>query len=514
MNLQIIDVSALPEPPKPRKKQRKAPARPQRETRTPDLFCIAPGAYLPSQFPAHDSPDYPAAVRRYIYAQTSTLIEAQTADRLPVPDELMDEFHTLQRTKGRSLFTPDLLSDADLRRYVQIMAPYALAPSSSVTIKPQSPAIAEYLLGGMPRTKIEELTERVMDVCEFPQMRVDPTFSDAICMTGFGPHADYSHHDGVHASLTEFMPGEEIKVYLARMAESTPKPEYARKGRMSARQDYLTQGLPKGAAFCDYLFTRGAYHDTLFRRVSRAKWEVCKQTTLLFSEHSTEMVGKARSRLRDGRASEYEQKVRVSDAKFARAVERVFNHSWADLELMGTMDHLEDDVERVMARLLIKKLVGGSDRANKELPKMSARCLLGIALLTAIPVMNMVRFAMEEFCRRGETFLDRKTLDDLEILITESELGMVNYTASAEMQRYRVLLDEWHKNDAVIPVSHFAHKLRYAPSIMWNRNGAYHYRFTKYVETDAGTNQVDVYQPKLDFKLAGLRREWPFEVKG
>lgn len=474
------------------------------------LLCFGAGSHspsycLPRAFPKKSSVSYAAAAGHLSNVLATHLINSQFTQQ-PL------------RTRSphtRWLVSPDALGVNELASYARTMAPFAFSPSWQSTAPPQSPLIAAYLMGGITTTKVQALAHRVLWAADFPDylLKVDESeraLTDAMAMVGFGQHADYLHVDDVQAAKVNLRPGSDPSMH----AELAPEPVKPVSSLFSVRQQYLANEIPGEGPFVPELLHRGAYAESMSRNISRMKWDVCVDAWRLFHLQPGEMQPYARNILEDELgAGHYADKVRITDMKFSNAVNRVFRKSWADLELQGTAAELSNDVERAMARLIIKRLAGGGARASAKPIQVSAVTLVGIAMLTGLPINNLLTFAVQDFARRGETFISEQTFDDIDALISESELGILHFgeLARTEFNTLRMTFADWHKNESTQPIAVFARKLRLGSSILWSRQGFYHCTGSRQIPNSDGHYELH-YEPRLDVRLQGLPKVWPFEV--
>ena len=95
---------------------------------------------------------------------------------------------------------------------------------------------------------------------------------------------------------------------------------------------------------------------------------------------------------------------------------------------------------------------------------MSSVVLLGLALLTGIPLGKWVAFALQDLDRRGETFITEQTLDEVIEMLEMSEVGMKAGACIAEIRDYKVQL----RNTESPFKSRFAWKLRRGARPFWS----------------------------------------------
>lgn len=235
-----------------------------------------------------------------------------------------------------------------------------------------SPCLVTYLLGGLTMKALEELAHKACDLMEFfPEPLTDYTLAKSLALVGFGavPH--------VHS-------------------EEEPVKRFS---HFSVRQEYLLN-LRAGPSYARILIQDGAYGEALRKIVKEWKDDVIQEVERLLSPTGGEMTELA--------AKDRPLAPQITDHMFERAVRRVFEKPWADLDLSADPKDAHLDAEVLVARRLIHRL---SVRTLKK-HKMSAVSLVGISLLTGISVANFTEFAVYDLRRRGETFITAETIEE------------------------------------------------------------------------------------------------------
>lgn len=291
----------------------------------------------------------------------------------------------------RSLIGPARYSDRVLAKYCGLLIKGALGKPSPFIDHPVSPALVPYLLGGIPWNNVEELCYRALEVMDFfPEPLKVPTLNRAMGNIGFGAHIPHDHHDYVVKYNGDNQPVE------VEVDKKYP--------HLSFRQDFLLN-LPREGSYASILIKKGAYAATLRRQLAAWKPQMMAEVEQLLDPAGGEMTEYAAQ----GRLP-----VTMNDWAFKRAVQKVFEKDWDQLDLVaGDNSTALRDAETLLARKIIQK-ISYNDR-------MTAESLVGISLLTGISVANWTKFAIADRDRRGETFI---TADEL-----ERAIGMIEVSA-------------------------------------------------------------------------------------
>lgn len=342
----------------------------------------------------------------------------------------------------RSLIGPARYSDRILEKYCAKLLKSAMGPQSPFLKEPISPALVPYLLGGMTWDGVGELSGRAINITE-----VDTDLPHEVCYMGilggalgFGPHIRHNHRE---YRISYDADNKEVR---------TDTLDEKAHNHLSFRQDFLL-GLPRNRSYAEVLIENGAYDDALRRKI--AKWRpgiMARAERLLDPE-----AGFMPPRAADKRAP-----VRVNEANFARAVKKVFEQDWDQLDLVcGDPGTALADAEVLMARLIIQKL-------GPRMP-MNAYKMLGMSLLTGVSVVNWVQFAVKDKERCGGSIIDREQIEQL-ITLCETQAG---YTDETDYQLRAGLYaltdsvksltkDRWHS------------KIYSKSAPLWSTNGMYY----------------------------------------
>jgi hypothetical protein len=427
--------------------------------------------YLPNYLHKQDDADTASAA--LILMTTDALIRA-TGIKAPVPARgTLAQYLAspdpayqgeCERQFGRTLVDPARYSRKYLRMYLERLAPFATAHSSTSNIDPVSPRLAAFLLGGMTLGALEVLCHDAMDVLEIPTPVVDATLVDAMTHVGYGIHADHSHFDLLRADLFNWRLHEDHDAYLRRQGTLTYVEPSRITTAMSQRQHYLVYELPHGASFASALLAgKGAYQGAEQQVIAKMKPFLLRDVTHLFNGPTDQgMTEFMYERLVDGNLTKYRQAIALDDAQFSRAVRRVYEKPWAELDFHATTSHISDDVEVMIARMIISRLAS-SRRSQAKPVLISAVVLLGMALLTGIPICKWIAFALQELDRRGETFINDKTLDEVIEMLEMSEIGQKAGPCIAEIREYQVALRSTESEYK----ARFAWKLRRGSRPFW-----------------------------------------------
>lgn len=474
----IIPKHAVPKPNRvhgdPAVKDRKRPgASYKKAKRFPSFSFSGNGAtYLPSALAKQADQD--KAQQALVLMHTDALIRA-SGIKAPIPTKGIlaaylaapdaDLQAEAERQYGRSLFDPSVYSDRYLKLYLERLAPFATAHSSTVSIDPPSPRLASYLLGGMTLLGLEELCHRAMEVLEVPTPEVDATLSDAMAVIGFGEGADHTHMDLLRAAEFNWKLSEDEDVYLRRRETLKAKDASTVNNSVNIRQDYLLYGLLRHGSFpLQLLGGKGAYQGAEQQMIARIKPAILKEVADLFNgpqkDGMTDFIYK---RLVNGNLTAYRAAIAFDDELFSRAVSRMYEKPWSELDFHADFTHLSQDVEVMVARRIISRMSAGR-RGSKKVICISAVVLLGLALLTGIPVGKWVAFALQDLSRRGETFVTTDTLDEVIEMLEMSEVGMKAGACVAELREYQAALRSTQSEFK----ARFAWKLRRGSRPFWS----------------------------------------------
>lgn len=453
-------------------KRKSKGSHPNQQKRFPCFNFSGKGrAYLPAALQKQDDTDTASAA--LVLMTTDALIQASgikapvpargtLAQYLANPDPVLQG--ECERQFGRTLVDPSRYSRKYLRMYLERLAPFATAHSSTSNVDPVSPRLAAFLLGGMTLMGLEELCHEAMDVLEIPTPVVDATLSDAMACVGYGMHANHSHFDLLRADLFNWRLHEDHDAYLRRRDTLTYVEPARVTTAISQRQHHLIYELPRGASFASALLAgQGAYQGAEQQTIAKMKPYVLKEVADLFNGPTEQgMTEFMYERLVDGNLTKYRQAIAIDDAQFSRAVRRVYEKPWAELDFHATTSHISDDVEVMIARLIINRMAAGR-RSTAKPVLISAVVLLGMALLTGIPICKWIAFALQELDRRGETFIEEKTLDEVIEMLEMSEIGQKAGPCIAEIREYQVALRATESEYK----SRFAWKLRRGNRPFW-----------------------------------------------
>lgn len=332
---------------------------------------------------------------------------------------------------ARILISPASYSDKVLAKYCQGLAKAAFgAPSLDLL----SPALVPYLLGGITHKGVEELAHRALEVMEFFPEPLDKSKQARwMNLVGFGSMVPHIHVDSTEATLY----GAKKKTH----------------SHLSHRQEYLLR-LPVPGSYARHLIDRGAYDDLLCRTLTGFKAEILDEAQRLLDPAGGEMTEFA---------AKDRQSVELADRSmlFARAVRRVFEKPWAELDLSGDNGDRFEDLEVLIARLIIQRL---SHKVLKS-DKLSATTLVGMSLLTGVSVANWAQFAVYDLRRRGETFLTADTLDEVVSIIEVSP----HFNCEQELRGAAV---ELRYGD--IDRAKWARRLQSPNRPLWSRNSKFY----------------------------------------
>lgn len=418
------------------------------------------------------TPD-PTATRWFLaLAMSDSLIKAQDktppAPRGKLAEPLADPFFSgeLKRAGHRSLFAPDELARDQLHAYLYRLAPFALAPKRTFDKPAPSPLLVPYLLGGMTYSQIEKLCWEALEHFQVETSDSNPeNLAECLTLTGFGAACPHQQIDNWKVDFLNKQLTETDDEYKERLSK-TPKHSFTHtnKGTISVKQTWL-KNLPAEYGFAEYLLGgAGAYGPTLTGRLIKAKVAAVSRTALAFSTASPEMTEPARQFVINGNPAEYAAQTKITDELVQRAINRVYRKPWADLDLWAMPGYVGEDVEVALARALISAMCTGS-RACSGWPLMSPECALGIALVTGVPLGSWLQFALDEYRRRGETYISAQTVDSIIDMLECSELSIyLTAELRKELEQFR-----WEfQQQELVSSPAFAEVLRKGKTLLWS----------------------------------------------
>lgn len=362
---------------------------------------------------AHLDPDSPE-MHRAAMTLASSLLHAVYEDGVP----------------ARILISPARYSDKVLANYCQSLAKRALGSPGLDLV---SPLLVPYLLGGMTYKGVEDLAHRAMEVMEFfPEPLGKPVMARALGTVGFGVGIPHIHSDD-------------------RVDATYVEPAKKRYNNLSHAQEYLLD-LPAGNSYARLLLDKGAYDAALRPALTAMKLEVLEEVDRLLSPHGGEMTPFAASK---------RLLFTPTEQMFNRAVRRVFEKPWMDLDLIGDNDSRDHDGEVLIARLIIQRL---SHKVLKS-EKLSATTLVGMSLLTGVSVANWAKFAVLDLSRRGETFITEETVRQV------IEIAGVSpyFTCAGELEDAAMMLRYQDLNKAK-----WARRLQSPNRQLWSTRGTFY----------------------------------------
>lgn len=344
----------------------------------------------------------------------------------------------------RSIIGPARCSDRILERYCRKLLKSAMGKRSEFHDHPISPLLVQYLVGGVPWKNIDALIYRALGLLDFyTQPMGVTTLATATQVLGFGDNIRHQHRDTTIKYDIDNLPyeAEFDKVHA----------------HLSFRQDFLVH-LPKTGSYASMLIREGAYDDGLRRQIASWKPAIMAQAERLIDPAGGEMSQK----VADG---DYGPKLAVAatDEQFIRAVRRVFEKDWDELDLLA-VDPIDrfHDIEVLMARLLIQRM--------GYAPQITAQQLVGMSVLTGVSIANWTAFAVKDKQRRGETFITAGTVAEI-IELCQGQAGF-GEEVEQELRSDMYVLD--NPTELAAAKRKWARRLQSPNNPLWSTNGLYY----------------------------------------
>lgn len=340
----------------------------------------------------------------------------------------------------RSLVGPARYSDRVLKVYCDMLIKSALGegiPKTAVLSNPPvSPKLVSYLLGACPVSVVEDLCWRALEVMDFmPDEQPKNTLNLVLSSVGFGAEFAHRQYDDTVINYTN--------TNEAVVTEAADKYKH-----LSAGQNWLLS-LPRKGSFGRILLDEGAYEADMRRYIQRRAPEMIAEAERLLDPEGGEMTAYA---ARDRKS------IRASQWTLQRAVSRVFERPWGDLDLKGGgQENAEHDLEVTLARCIIRRITYSA--------RMNAETFIGMALLTGVSIANWAEFVMQDIRRRGETFI---TDEELERAIGIAE---VSPYFKCEQQMQQALIEVRY---APAAKKKWARRLQSPTHPLWSANGYYY----------------------------------------
>ncbi|QBJ04454.1 hypothetical protein HOV23_gp119 [Pseudomonas phage Lana] len=331
---------------------------------------------------------------------------------------------------ARILISPARYSDKVLASYCGTLIKAALGEPTMDRI---SPLLVPYLLGGMTYKGVEDLAHRAAEVMEFfPEPQGKSTMARALSSVGFGADVPHMHND-------------------ADLDPDYVEPPRKRYNNLSYQQEFLLN-LPPTDSYARLLIERGAYDATLRGSLSAVKVGIINTAEVLMDPAGGEMtVVSAKGRL----------SADSTPFTFGRAVRRVFEKPWLELDLSGEPESRNADLEILIARMIIQHL---SHKVLKT-DRLSATTLVGMSLVTGISIANWAEFAVYDLERRGETFITAETVEEVIAMVEVSP----HYTCDQRLRAAALSLHH-HNTDKL----KWARRLQSPNRPLWSSNGAFY----------------------------------------
>lgn len=424
--------------------------------------------------------------------------------------ELTDDLGDFRITSpGRCLIGPDYYPDDTLVAYVRELSSTALGRVPTDRYHSVSPVTAQYLLGAVPLSRLCKLIDRLFSVLglQIPPVSYRHT-SNALCITGCGPNAFYDYRipdprlAEDFARKEHFMHGEAFfresnEDFRKRITEGQPlrvMPE--RRNPVSNWYESIT-GQP-----LSYMLDKGAMQVAHYNKVTHHLPAIVLNYYAQLN-FCNEDIGRELK----NRCGTWELP-KLESLMVEKALKAVFRDPWSQLDLEG--DPM-NDFPVVLARSVIQALTGNAARFNP--PALQAQYLLGLALLTGVPVTSFLRFGRDELVRTGMSFCDKETCIAMVDLLEEcsfSDATPVSCEAELEIVTHEFELAE--QRSGVMEAKAFARMLRCSKNLLWSRKSSNVYHIDRFSSDGLTPVYLTGFRPSRKlFQLADPGTDADFE---
>jgi hypothetical protein len=401
----------------------------------------------------------------------------------------------IARNAGRCLIGAHDLPDEPFKAYLNGLAKSALRHSSGSPFEPCSPRTVALLLGGCSLYELEVACERALGLLEFEDQDVESNLSDALATVGYRPDQVHHHGDMFLESQLYQLSSEDEGAYAGRLERLRKVIQYKDR-TYSARREWLegTRG-----PFAMHLMHNSGYGADLYHRINAIKPGVMIDAMQALSVNSTLIQPHSRRRIeRDYGMGYWADAAHPTNMAFAAAVRAVYERPWSELQLSGDPG---EDMTKVMARLIIRRLCVSGRCRTREPVLINARCLIGMSLLTGLPTGKLVRFAVEDQKRRGETFMSAATVREaVELVDTSGVFHLAQAEWMEEMENLARELEMDHDPQR----AYWAQKLRAMSYPLFSVENYYN---VAWVEHEGRDDEKAKYIPRRDLNMVRLTEE-------
>ncbi len=342
---------------------------------------------------------------------------------------------------GRHFFSPGALSEPVLRHYMDAMSESAFSYTGVEDLRSTSLQMALPLLNAGSWTSVHRMLHGALEALYYPMEELSsdgakPDYlSDVTLLCGFGPQARFIHTTRYTTRVDDLARrrGEPVRAYKQRVISNKYKmiSPFHRNGQMSLKQRWLLDAVPPDYGFAEYLITQGeCYGASLEGRVEQIKIKAVANATAAWvpGEEITplmfERLSQEHERQHPNRPP-LEDWLTYTNQEFQRAIHMVYSKPWADLMVTGDFNRLLLDKEVVLARSIIQQLCSGSNIHRSKAKPLPGAYFMALGLLTGVPVLSWVKFAIEELARRGEGFINENTLDELQDAVATIDVAVM-----------------------------------------------------------------------------------------
>lgn len=384
---------------------------------------------------------------------------------------------------GRHLFSPAALHPDVLTEYVARLQDSAFSVPKGWYARPAPLHLALALLNLSSWRAIKELldsTLRIMDVETTPADAQDwdpaqiadedpDLLTDISLLCGFGGgQLTHSSRMTTPVEICAPNPGESPRRYKERLTGPMYKTLKPRTGSWNSKQAWLMNYVPAEAGFAEHMLrSNDCYSMALHSRVDLVKVKALRDAYIAWmpnQEITERAYDKLKSRWESRNPNKsWEVAMSYTRQDFQTAVNMVYTQPWSDLYLTYDESSLQRDREVVLARALIANLCKASNTHRSVLRLIPGVYYVALAMLTGVPLLNWLRYAIDECKRRGEGFIKARIIDDVIYACDYSFVNEYMGQLRGPLEDMRIELDMMERSTA----PGFPKVLRKGHNLMW-----------------------------------------------